>query len=294
MNYFRNPKIILLLIIILIFLGVEIKNALSHSIRDIIKNGEQINILLLGIDARPGEVTARSDTIILSSVDTTIKKAALVWIPRDTRISTPNKSKKINMVAQLQGPEASCEVVAKLLGTNVNHYILTNFAGFERIIDILGGVNLYVDINLSSAASGVYLQKGYQRLTGKEALKYARYRGTQDGDIGRTGRQQKLLRAVIAEFLQINTITKIPDLLSALQENVQTNISVSDMLYLANLLVTFDEDNIITQTLPGYAFIDPNSGASYWDVDRQISLSILDSLFHGHKYEVKLDSPPYY
>jgi hypothetical protein len=59
MKYFRNPKIIFL-VIILIFLGIEIKNALSHSIRDIVKNGEPINILLLGIDARPGEVTALS------------------------------------------------------------------------------------------------------------------------------------------------------------------------------------------------------------------------------------------
>ena len=292
MKYLRNPKMVILLVIIVVLMSAEIKNALSHSIRDSIKTGEPINILLLGIDARPREVTARSDTIILASVDNTIKKAALVWIPRDTRISTSNKSKKINMVAQLQGPEGSCKVVAKLLGTNVNHYILTNFAGFERIIDILGGVYLDVDINLSSADSGVYLQKGYQRLSGKEALKYARYRGTQDGDIGRTGRQQKLMKAVITEFLQINTITKIPDLLSAVQENVQTNISVSDMLYLANLLVAYDENNIITQTLPGYAYLDPNSGASYWDVDRQISLSLLDSLFHGHKYEVELDSPP--
>ncbi len=293
MKYFRSPKMIGLLAIIVVLLSAELNNALSHSIRDIVRNGEPINILVLGIDARPGEINARSDTIILASINNNINKAALLWIPRDTRISTSNKSKKINMVAQLQGPEASCKTVGQLLGINVNHYIVTNFTGFENIIDILGGVYLDVDINLSSPSSDVYLKKGYKLLTGKEALKYARYRGMQDGDIGRTGRQQKLLRAIINRLLQVETLSKIPDLVSALQENVQTNISISDMLYLASLVHKLDDNDIITQTLPGYAYIDPYSGASYWEVDPQISLSILDSLFRGHKYEVDLDSRSY-
>ena len=292
MNYLRNPKIVGLLAIIVVLLSVEINNALSHSIRDIVKNGEPINILLLGIDARPGEISARSDTIILTSIDTNINKAALVWIPRDTRIATSNKSKKINMVFQLQGVEASCKTVGKLLGINVDHYIITNFSGFERIIDILGGVYLDVDINLSSSSSDVYLKKGYKLVTGKEALKYARYRGIEDGDIGRTGRQQKLLRAITKQLLQVETLGRIPDLVSALKDNVQTNISVSDMLYLTSLLFKLDNDDIITQTLPGYAYVDQYSGASYWEIDPQLSLNIIDSLFLGHKYDVDLDYPP--
>lgn len=293
MKYLRNPQIAVLLALIVILLSWEINRAFSHSIRDNVNNGKRINILLLGIDARPGEVKARSDTIILASIDNNAKKAVLLWIPRDTRIPTANKSKKINMVAQLQGPEASCKSVSCLLGTDVDHYILTNFSGFEKIIDILGGVYLDVDINLSSDTSNVYLQKGYHRLNGREALKYARYRGIEDGDIGRTQRQQKLLQAIIKQIMQIDTIGKFPDLLLALKENVQTNISFSDMLYLASLLVSMDENGIVTQTMPGYAYTDPNSGASYWEVDREISLSIIDSLFQGYEYEVKLDSVPY-
>jgi len=289
MKRLRNPRIVVLIILILVFLGAEINNAFSRSIKDIIKDGEPINILLLGIDARPGEVRARSDTIILTSIDNEIKKAVLLWIPRDTRIFTANKSKKINMVNQIQGPEASCKTVGKLLGTNVDHYILTNFSGFERIIDILGGVYMDVDINLTSYSSGVTLKKGYTRLSGKEALKYVRYRGIQDGDIGRTQRQQKLLKALIKQLLQLDTIPKLPVLISAVQENVETNITFSDMVYLANVIFKIDDNNIVTQTLPGYAFIDTYSGASYWEVDRELCLSVLDSLFNGHKYDIKLD-----
>ena len=288
MKKFRDPSIILLLIIIITLLNTDIDKAFPLSIKDIIKSGEPINILLLGIDARPDEVNARSDTIILVSINHNINKAVLVWIPRDTRISSPNKSQKINMVNQLQGPNASCQEVEKLLGTTVDYYILTNFSGFERAIDILGGVYMDVDINLSSPSSNVYLTKGYKCLSGKEALKYARYRGKTDGDIGRTQRQQNLLRALIKQILQKDTIAKIPDLIPAVQENVQTNISASNMLYLANLILKIDDSNIVTQTLPGYSYIDSYSGASYWEVDRQISLSILDSLFHGHQFEVNL------
>ncbi len=284
MKRLRTPILILLLTIISILLNIDIDKALPIPIKEL-ASGEPINILLLGIDARPDEIRARSDTIILVSINHTINKAALVWIPRDTRISSPNKSKKINMVNQLQGPEASCQVVEKLLGTNVDYYILTNFSGFEKIIDILGGVYMDVDINLSSPSSHVYLTKGYQRLSGKEALKYARYRGAPDGDIGRTQRQQRLLSALIKQTLQKDTIVKIPDILSTLQENVQTNISAGNMLYLANIVLKIDDSNLVTQTLPGYSYTDTYSGASYWEVDRQIALSILDSLFHGHKFE---------
>lgn len=289
MKRFKDPRIILLLIVSLTFLSAEIDKAFPQSISTTIKNGDIANILLLGIDARPDETNTRSDTIILASIDNNLKKAVLVWIPRDTRIPTSNKSKKINMVNQLQGPKASCKEVEKLMGTTVDYYILINFSGFEQAIDILGGVYMDVDINLSSPSSGVYLSKGYKCLTGKEALKYVRYRGPKDGDIGRTQRQQKFLKALIKQIMEKSTITKVPDLYSELQKNVHTNISSSDMLYLAGIILNIDNENIVTQTLPGYPYTDPYSGASYWEVDRQISQSLLDSLFHGHQFEVRLD-----
>jgi polyisoprenyl-teichoic acid--peptidoglycan teichoic acid transferase len=287
---FRIPLLAMLLILLIAALNID--KVLPLSVREILNKGEPINILLLGIDARPDEVNARSDTIILASFNHDLNKVALVWIPRDTRIASPHKSQKINMVNQMQGPEATCKEVSKILNTSVNYYVLTNFAGFEKIIDILGGVYMDVDINLSSPASGVYLTKGYQRLNGKEALKYARYRGRTDGDIGRTERQQKLVSAIAKQVMQAQTIEKIPELLSALRRNVQTNLSFTDMLYLADVYAALDDNSIITQTLPGRAYNDPYSGASYWEVDRQISRSILESLFHGHKYGIDLDDLP--
>ncbi len=286
MKKFKEPKLILFLIICLTFLSAGVEKAFPDSFIEIVKSGKPLNILLLGIDARPGEINARSDTIILVSIDCTLNKAALVWIPRDTKIYTSNKSQKINMINQFHGPEATCKEVGKLLDINVNHFILTNFSGFENIIDILGGIYMYVDIDLSSPSSGVYLKKGYQHLNGKQALKYARYRDKEKGDIGRTERQQKLLQALKNQVFKKETIIKIPDLLPELQKNILTNISASDMFYLLNLLLQIDKD-IITQTLPGTPYNDPYSGASYWIVDPQVARSILNSLFHGHRFEIE-------
>jgi Transcriptional regulator len=126
----------------------------------------------------------------------------------------------------------------------------------------------------------------------RRALKYARYRGLQDGDIGRTQRQQNLLRAIVKQLLKIDNLSKLLDLLYTLQENVQTNITPGDMLYLANLLLKLDENDVVTQTLPGYAYTDQMSGASYWEIDRRISHNILDALFRGQTFKVNMDYPP--
>ncbi len=290
MNRILVALIAVVLVVILTLLNIG--KVLPLSVREMLKGGKPVNILLLGIDARPDETNARSDTIILSSYNRALNKAVMVWVPRDTRITSPNASQKINMVTQLQGPEATCKEVGKLLGTNVDYYVLTNFSSFEKMIDILGGVYIDVDINLSSPASGVYLTKGYKRLNGKEALKYARYRGRLDGDIGRTQRQQKLIKALAHQILQSDSIDKIPELLAALRQNVQTNLSVTDMLYLANIMIALDEDDIVTQTLPGRAYADPFSGASYWEADRQVARNLLESLFNGETFEIDLQDLP--
>ncbi len=286
MKKWIDPNIVIIIIIALILLGSEMYLASPHSIKDSLQRGEPVNILLLGIDSGQDKMDTRSDTIILANVNSRLNKVVLLWIPRDTRINTANKSKKINMVHQLQGPKASCKEVGKLMSAHVEYYVVTNFSGFEKIIDLLDGVYMDVDINLSSPDSGVYLHKGYKRLSGKEALKYARYRGVQDGDIGRTRRQQKLLQALSKQLLQKDTIAVIPELFAELRNNVETNLNFADMLYLANLALDIGENNIITQTLPGQPYIDPYSGASYWLVKPEVCRNIINSLYSGRHFEV--------
>jgi LCP family protein required for cell wall assembly len=296
-NYLKRLKkyrLILLLILSLTLVGAEINSVFPHSIKIRINRGEIINILLMGVDARPGEEqNTRSDVMVVASINFKLDKIVLLSIPRDTRIEGWDRTGKINMINQLKGPEESCKEVSRLLDKDVEYYIITNFEGFEKMIDTLGGVDMYVDIDLRSYTNGVFLEKGNHHLNGKEALTYARFRETQQGDIGRTARQQNLLKALARQLGRKENVASLPRLLSQLRENVQSNISLSDIVHLANLIPGLKEDDIINQTLPGYHYVDPYSGASYWEVDREIARSIIDSLFKGERFEVHLQAPPW-
>jgi LCP family protein required for cell wall assembly len=279
-----QTRILLLAIISLTLLSAGIGNYFPPSLKQIINSGHPVNILLMGIDARPGEVDARSDTMILASYDHSLQKAVMVWIPRDTRIMYKGKPTKINMVNQLEGPRAACREVGNLLNLQVEHYVVTNFSGFEKIIDVLGGVYMDVDIRISSPGTNVFLSKGYQRLSGRQALTYVRFRGTLDGDIGRTARQQRLIKALMEQLLNGSTIPKLPELMAIVKDNARTNISLADMAFIANLGLGLKRDNIAVQTLPGHHYVDPASGASYWEVDGQVAASIVPSLYRDHYY----------
>ncbi len=283
-----------LLLLVLIFLAADRSMLLNRgslfaeSIEKKADRGKDINILIMGIDARPGEMTARSDTMILASIHPTIHKAVLIWIPRDTRLNSSIKgSYKINSVIFYKGPEKSCDVVGKMFAVDVEHYIMVNFNGFESIIDKMGGLEMDVDIDLHSARSNIHLSKGRQRLSGKEALKYVRFRIAPSADIARTERQQKLVKALIENLSKPAMIVKIPRLIPEISKNVDTNIDFQDLLFLSQMKYLLNANNIYTQTLPGHGYIDTHSGASYWIIDHQLAPSVIKSVLYGHRYEVQ-------
>lgn len=292
MKAFKDPRLILGLIISLTLFSAELNDLYPTTLQDRLKQGKTINLLLIGIDARPGEIQTRSDTLILVSLRESLRKVVMISIPRDTRIVFNGSNTKINMINQRQGPQAMCREVGKLMNTDVPYYAVTNFKGFEDIIDTLGGVSMDVDIRLQSYSSGVFLEKGYQQLTGKEALAYVRFRSNPDMDIGRTKRQQKLMAALARQVMQKETISLLPQLIPKVRQSVTSNISAGEMLILTRMALEFDQGGIITQTLPGYHYRAPDTGASYWEADRGISKSLLDGLFQGKQYETNLPAPP--
>ncbi len=258
--------------------------------------GKMVSILIMGLDARNGTENSRSDTMILVNVDRQSKKIAMVWIPRDTRVEVGfNRYDRINSINSLKGPEAACDVVGKLLNTKVNYYITLNFSGFAKIVDILGGVLVDVEADMRhfdpDPKLNINLTKGEQILNGKEALDYVRYRERLTADIGRTARQQKFIKALAQETLKAKNIIKLPKILPEIFEQVKTNIPTNDVLFMINVAREFDEASVITQTLPGYPFTDPKTGASYWGADEKIAKTIIDDLFTGKTYDVAQDPP---
>lgn len=245
----------------------------------------QLNILLLGIDARKGETQTRTDTIMLARIDADQHKVAVVSIPRDTRVEVPGSPvPKINAANAVGGPELACRVVGELMGCTVDYYVLTNFEGFKDIIDTLGGVTIDVERRMYKPSEDINLRKGVQRLDGRNALAYVRFRDYPLGDIDRTSHQQKFLKALAEEMFQGKTILKLPRLVPQIARCVQTNMSLPRMVALAYTARNFSTEDLHVQTLPGYFYT--RNGVSYWAADEKKARTILDDLLAGKSLEV--------
>jgi LCP family protein required for cell wall assembly len=250
-------------------------------------------VLLLGTDARPGEEIARTDSIIVADIVSRAgilpahngkKQVALLSIPRDTRVNIPGHGMdKINAASFYDGPEKTAEVVSELIGIPVKYYVLTDWQGFEKIVDILGGVTINVEKRMrhydstDGPAYAINLYPGEQRLDGRKALQYVRYRSDALGDISRTQRQLNFLKALAHEIMQPSTVVKLPKLVPEINKSLKTNLSLLQMVKLAEVIMDFEQAEIVTQTLPGQ-FCNINGG-SYWLIEPQKAHEVARALF---------------
>ncbi len=260
------------------------------------QDGERTNILVLGVDARPGDENSRSDTMLLVSIDPQLDKAAVISIPRDTRVDVPGSPlDKICTANYAGGPEYAVKIVEDFMNINIDYYVEADFNGFKSVIDTIGGVTINVPQRMYKPSEGIDLYPGTQKLDGYQALAFVRYRGYEFGDIERTSYQQEFLIAVADELLQPKTITKIPALLKEVRSYVKTDIGLSDMLRIASWTPGFTSSSIITQTLPGYFYDVYNDEGvmeqSYWVADQEEAAHVLDNLFEGKTLAVIQTSP---
>lgn len=245
----------------------------------------RVSVLLIGADQRPDQVKFNTDSLILASVDPKTQQTSLLSIPRDTRVALAGHGyHKINEVAALTDLPTLQKNVEQLTGETLVGYVQTNFAGFKKIIDTLGGITVDVEKDMYYETGDledgyINLHKGVQRLNGSQALQYARFRHDALADISRTARQQVVLKAVTKEMFKLSTLPKLPFLVPQLMEAVNTNISGKDVLTIAKAAVGFDSSKVISQTLPG-TFQDIE-GISYWKVDPTDVKKVVKNLFLG-------------
>lgn len=260
------------------------------------EEGERTNILLLGVDARPGETKSRADTMIVASIDPELNKVALISIPRDTQIEVEGSpSDKINSANVVGGPELTVEKVAELLGEDIDYYVEMDFKGFAKIVDALGGVNINVEQRMYKPSEGIDLKAGQQVLNGKQALGFVRYRDYVMGDIDRTAHQQAFLKALGKEVLKTKNLMKLPSLVREINRNIDTNLRLSDMLTMATWAPGFNGNSIVAQTLPGY-FLDKrdaygNLTQSYWIADKEKTEGLIEKMLAGQTVAVISEAP---
>lgn len=158
-----------------------------------LNDGELINIMLIGQDSRPGEGRQRSDTMILCSINPNTKEVSLVSFLRDLYVQLPGdySANRLNTAYMLGGFELLKQTMRINFGITVDGCFGVDFGGFEKAIDIVGGV----DVELSGAEAAIVgggARAGMNHLNGAQALEYARIRKL-DSDFGRSERQRNVL-----------------------------------------------------------------------------------------------------
>lgn len=191
----------------------------------------------MGVDARgvkKGEVP-RSDTMLVASLDPVKKKFYVFSILRDTYVDIPDHGTQRINAAITYGPNTAMQTVSDLLGIPIQYYVYTDFQGFMKLVDAVGGVDYEVekDMRYTTKADGpefdIDLKKGFQHLDGKMALQYVRFRHDATSDFTRTERQRGFLKAVADKVISTTSIIKLPTILGEVTPYIDTNLDISDM-----------------------------------------------------------------
>lgn len=257
--------------------GVDINAALGKH-RPKSPNNGSMNILVLGSDSRAGkngeygksDGTARSDTAMVVHINKKHDKASVVSIPRDTMVQRPDCAKKgggqtvpgqkamFNSAYQVGGPACTVKTVESLSGLRMNHFAEVDFAGFQKLINTLGGVDITTKKPIHDNSSHLNLPAGKHRLTGKQSLGLVRTRhGVGDGsDLGRIQLQQAFIKALLKQVNNVGVFSspkKMYDLADTATSALTTDSdldSVGDLSGLAKTMKGIKPGDINMTTLP--------------------------------------------
>lgn len=211
-----------------------------------------INVLLIGQDARPGQGRQRSDTMILCTINTEKKTLVMTSFLRDLYVDIPDWNGKsyddnrLNVNYAFGGMGMLDECLKMNFGVVVDHNLAVNFSGFERIVDILGGVGIY----LSDAEAGhLGLPSGWNHLDGHNALRYARIRKL-DSDFGRTNRQRTVLKALLEKVRNssLKNLLRLTDTIFPLISTDMENDEIVDLVM--EIFPILPELEVSTQHIP--------------------------------------------
>ncbi len=281
-------KYIILLIIVFVLSGVVgafFANALVDDKSDYKAGTDKLvakdkaTVMIMGVDERENDV-GRSDTLMLATLDPEKNQAALLSIPRDTRVKIKGHGfDKINAAYAYGGRKLTQDTVETLLNTHIDHYITINVHGFVKIIDALGGIDIDVEKRMYyedpwDDDGGLYidLRPGMQHMDGKTAVTYVRYRD-EEGDIGRIKRQQKFMKAVMDKLVSPMVIPKLPSIVSAVSDSIETDMSITEILSFLSTLQDAKDNGLDSEMVPGKpVYIDD---VSYWIPDIKKTRQIL-------------------
>ena len=243
------------LVVLIVGSGIGLYLFNQRNVNELVKKGEKINLLVLGIDHIEGAQARRSDTMMLASIDTAENKASLISIPRDLYVKYPGgKFYRINAAYAIDGAELARNMVSNFLGVPIKFYMVVDYEGFKEIVDLMGGVEITVERPLKytdeAGNLNIDIEAGEQTLNGEEAMGYVRYRGNQS-DLQRINRQQKFLKALLQGGVNLEGWSQIKDVINTGRKYAKTNLSLMDMYDLGRTLKGLSTEDFDMITLSG-------------------------------------------
>ncbi len=292
----RAALIVALGILITCLLAVILPALLS------LAGGDRINLLLLGVDRQEGtDWASRTDSIMVFTLDPETGAVGLLSIPRDLHLEIPgygwDRINTANVYGYLQdypggGPALLEATIGANFGIPIDGYLMVNFQAFERIIDTLGGIDLYVPEPLHDTRypnprpedpygfKTVHFDPGWQHMDGQRALEYARSRMS-TSDFDRAKRQQQILLAVREKSLSAGGILRWPLLARAVMDETKTDMGLGQLLGLAVRVMRIDPSNLRQVVLEYPLVVDyqRDDGAAVQLPDWDLINPVIEDLF---------------
>ncbi len=213
-------------------------------------------VLVLGSDARPNEAldATRADSVHLVAVDPVTRQGTIVGIPRDSYVQFPRGGRgKINDALARGGPKYAAETVRLLTGLPVDYYLLTGFEGLQKMVDELGGVDVFVDRRMNDRFSGARFEKGWHRMNGGEALAFSRNRNdVVDGDFTRSAHHGELMLSGLGKLRsEVGDDVGLLRWVDVLRRHTRIDVPFDRLPQLAALARRTDPAGLKNVVLPG-------------------------------------------
>lgn len=244
------------------------ENGDKVDITGLLNSGTRIDDVFTFFVGAVDEDQTRTDALMVATMDTKKKTVNIMNIPRDTMCNNGyvEASRKINAAYGTKkggNPDQTKKEIERLMGFQPDKYIIVNFDGIAAIVEAIGGVDYEIPFRMEyddpSQNLHIDLYAGNQHLNGKQVVEFLRWRHNNDfsvqyptGDEGRVETQQKFLKHLAGEVLQLKNITKIKEIANAVFENVKTDFTAGELIWMGMQALQIKNENIQFHTLPGY------------------------------------------
>ena len=255
--------------------------------------GRKDNVYTLLVVGRD-RVGLNTDTIMVARFDCNDHTANIVSIPRDTLVNVPWAVKKVNSVYGSAGIDGLVTEIEDLVGFGIDSYAVVNTYVFQQIIDCIGGVYFDVPIYMyyddPEQVLHISLAPGYQLLNGYQCEQVVRFRQNNDGtgypngDLGRIETQHAFFAALAGQVLQLGNISNLPQIISLVIDNTDTNLSSGNIAFYAQEFLKMGMDDISFYTLPyDTVYI---RGGSYVSIQLEAWLDMINTYLNPFNMDV--------